>query len=80
MANATIYSVVGEPDDLEIVPIMSRGSVAKTLLRFAKRPDLSRWDSGPRAVGRHVRGVSKRALHSPCQVPGSMVIHQENPA
>ena len=40
MLDAIIHSVLGEPDGLEVVPIVTRGPVAKTLLRIAKGADL----------------------------------------
>jgi nucleotide-binding universal stress UspA family protein len=78
--DAIIHSVLGEPDDLEIVPIVTRGPVAKTLLRIAKGADLlvvgTRGHSP--LVGMLLGSVSEHCVgHATCPV---VVIHHDEKA
>ena len=77
---ATIHTLLGEPDGLEMVPIVTRGPVAKTLLRFAKGADLLVVGARSHAplVGMLVGSVSEHCMsHAKCPV---VVIHHEKAA
>ena len=61
--DATIHRVLGEPDGLEVVPIVTRGPVAKTLLRLAKGADLLVLEArGHTTLHRHAGGVSQHTV------------------
>jgi len=78
--DAIIHSVLGEPDDLEIVPIVTRGPIAKTLLRVAKGADLLVVGTGRHAplVGMLLGSVSEHCVgHATCPV---VVIHHDKKA
>ncbi len=69
--NSTIHNVLGEPEGLEIVPIVTGGPVAKTLLRIAKGADLLVLEAPDHAplIGILMGSVSERCLsHASCPV------------
>lgn len=80
MLDAIIHSVLGEPDDLEIVPIVTTGPIAKTLLRVAKGADLLVVGTAHHAplVGMLLGSVSEQCVgHATCPV---VVIHHDKKA
>jgi nucleotide-binding universal stress UspA family protein len=77
---AMIHNVLGEPDRLEVVPIVTGGPVAKTLLRIAKGADLLVVGARGHAplVGMLVGSVSEHCVsHAKCPV---VVIHHNKNA
>jgi nucleotide-binding universal stress UspA family protein len=81
MLDATIHSALGEPDGLEIVPIVARGPAAKTLLDVAQGADLL--VVGTRGhtplVGMLVGSVSEHCVgHATC--PVVVIRHREEAA
>jgi nucleotide-binding universal stress UspA family protein len=80
MLDATIHSVLDEPDGLEVVPIVTRGPAANALLDIARGADLL--VVGARGhtplVGMLVRSVSERCVaHATCPV---VVVHHHEKA
>lgn len=78
--DATIHSVLGEPDGLEVVPIVTRGPIAKTLLRIAEGADLLVLGARGHAalVGMLVGSVSEPCVsHAKCPV---VVVHNQEKA
>jgi nucleotide-binding universal stress UspA family protein len=76
LLDTTVHGVLGDPDGLEVVPIVTRGPVAKTLLRIAKGADLLVVGARGHAplVGMLVGSVSEHCVsHSSCPV---VVIHR----
>jgi nucleotide-binding universal stress UspA family protein len=80
MLDATIHSVLDEPDGLEVVPIVTRGPAANILLDIARGADLL--VVGTRGhtplVGMLTRSVSEHCVaHATCPV---VVVHHHEKA
>jgi nucleotide-binding universal stress UspA family protein len=78
--DATIHSVLGEPEGLEVVPIVARGPAARTLLDIAKGADLLVVGTRGHAplVGMLVASVSEHCIgHATCPV---VVVHHKRAA
>jgi nucleotide-binding universal stress UspA family protein len=78
--NKTLDSVIGEPDGLDVVPVVVQGPAAPTLLRAAKGADLLVVGSrghGP-LVGMLLGSVSEQCVtQATCPV---VVVHESYPA